>query len=70
MILEKNENIYNILNMRYIILKPCKIMHYKITHLLDWNYHITSVMRTQGSNLWNSTTIGAFYTSLVSFLSR
>ena len=32
--------------MRYIILKPCKIMHYKITHLLDCDCHTTSIMRT------------------------
>ena len=37
--------------MRYIILKPYKILHYKITHLLYWNYCITSITMTQRSNL-------------------
>ena len=54
--------------MKYIILKTYKIMHYKITHLLEWNYRTTSITRTQRSNIWNSTTIRAFHTSLVSVL--
>ena len=33
--------------MRYIILKPYKIMHYKITHLLDCNCRTTSITTTQ-----------------------
>ena len=46
--------------MRYIILKPYKIMHYKTTHFLDWNCHTTSATTPQRSNLRNNTTIGVF----------
>ena len=56
--------------MGYIILKPYKILHCKITHLLDWDCRPTFVTMTQRFNLLHNTTEGIFHTSLVSFLSK